>query len=446
MSELDPRPGAGEDHRIGRVWDRALEALAVADTMPMHAAIANVERRARDLGKSERDRLRELSFGLVRHRRRLESEIERAAKAEKKRTDLERPVANRLLLYAGVVQGLDPDLQNGALDRVARRDPAFFRRFRAVLQRLAAGRVPRLEAPAAERVAIETNLPTWVVECWAERIGFDAAADRARTLAQRAPLTVVPVGLDRMAAMAALAEEGIEVTPTAASPLGLRLPRGTAVEGRKGPAFVVQDEGSQLVALATVEGLEERAKILDACAGAGGKSLVIHELRPLGKLTCVEPDGGKQTELRRRLGERGQIVKQRLEDWAPAHAGGFDAVLVDAPCSGSGTLRRHPDLSRRLSKAGLEKERHRQRILLTAAFGAVKPGGRLIYATCSVFHEENEDVVQAFASDVPAARPESVFGGALGEKLGRASSLRIGPGPDQDGPDGFFIAAFRKTS
>jgi len=154
----------------------------------------------------------------------------------------------------------------------------------------------------------------------------------------------------------------------------------------------------------------------------------------------------KADGLRRRLGERGQIVKQRLEDWAPAHAGGFDAVLVDAPCSGSGTLRRHPDLSRRLSKAGLEKERHRQRILLTAAFGAVKPGGRLIYATCSVFHEENEDVVQAFASDVPAARPESVFGGALGEKLGRASSLRIGPGPDQDGPDGFFIAAFRKTS
>ncbi len=446
MSELDPRPGAGADHRIGRVWDRVLEALAVADTMPMHAALGNVERRARDLGKSERERLRELSFGLVRNRRRLESEIERAAKAEKKRADLERPVANRLLLYAGIVQGLDPWLETGGLEAVERQDPAFFRRFRAVLQRLSTGRFPKLAASPSETLAIETNLPTWVIEAWAARIGIQATAERARALAQRAPLTVVPLGLDRAAAAAVLAQQSIAAEPTPSSPIGLVLPRGTAIQDREAPSFVVQDEGSQLVALATVQGLQAHPKILDACAGAGGKSLVIHELRPNGKLTCVEPDGAKQAELRRRLGEKGQIVKQRLEDWAPARAGAFDAVLVDAPCTGSGTLRRHPDLARRLTKGQLDEERHRQRILLTAAFGTVKPGGRLVYATCSVFHEENEDVVGAFASDVPSARPESVFDGPLGEKLGRASSVRIGPGPGEEGADGFFIAAFRKST
>ncbi|MEM9116002.1 MAG: RsmB/NOP family class I SAM-dependent RNA methyltransferase [Myxococcota bacterium] len=446
MSSFDPRPGAGDEHRIGRVWDRVLEALAIAESIPMHAAIGNVERRHRDLGKKERDRLRSLSFALVRNRRRLESEIARASKAEKKRTDLEPPVAHRLLLYAGVAQGLDPELPDGALDLVARQDPPFFRRFRTILERLASDRIPKLKATPQERLAIECNLPSWIVESWQARIGLETASEWARALAQRAPLTVVPRGLGRDEALEQLRRENIDAAPTSLSPLGIQLPRGTSVDAWEAPAFIVQDEGSQLVALAAVESLAQRAKILDACAGAGGKSLVLRELRPAAKLVCVEPDGSKQAELRRRIGEQGQLVKERLEDWAPGQGAAFDAVLVDAPCTGSGTLRRHPDLSRRLSKETLEKERHRQRILLTAAFGTLKPGGRLVYATCSMFHEENEDVVQAFGSDVPDARPESVFGGELGEKLGRASSLRIGPGPDEDGPDGFFMAAFRKSS
>jgi len=123
--------------------------------------------------------------------------------------------------------------------------------------------------------------------------------------------------------------------------------------------------------------------------------------------------------------------------------------LVDAPCTGTGTLRRHPDLRWRLSDADVPREASRQRRILTGAFKAVRPGGRLIYATCSVFAEENEAVAAYLLAEEPRLQPlplAELWGERLSTQLAATHEARIGPGPRREDPDGFYIAAFRRRS
>lgn len=461
MSAIDPRPGARRSGRTGRVFDRALDALSEIDAhKPADLALRHVESRARDLGAHERKELRALVFGLLRRRRRVRDLLARATSAERKRLDdLEPPIRRRLEILA---DRADRDRSVEELDGL---DARVHRRFARVLGRIAAGRLPAKRTGNPE--AIEHNLPDWLWARFREGLGDDRAAVVASALAGRAPVTARVRGGDVEPVLRALERDEIRARPTVISRVGLVLPFGTdlrATTAYRDGQIELQDEGSQLVGLSAAS---PGRRVLDACAGAGGKTLQLVEAA--ASVVALEPDEAKRRELRRRLeraGAQAEIVPQTLEAYAERPES-FDVVLVDAPCTGTGTLRRHPDLALQLTPEGLARDVARQKRLIAAARRCLRPGGRLVYATCSVLTDENEDIVDYARVEAPDLRPVPVFAGAPAERTGKSSRLRIGPGwgptgqpaaiqaakgsaapdsGDDGGPDGFFIAAFERAT
>lgn len=449
----DDRPGAGEDTRHGRVWDRALQALALIEVgKTADGALRKVESKARDLGASERQQLREMIFSLLRNRRAVEDRLQRAARAERRDLNrIEPPLAQRLLLVAHRVA------ESGSLVEAETVEAGLVRRFGGLLRRIATDRLPPSKRDALEAHAIDYNLPTWILERWVDRLGSSQATAVAEALRSRGPLTVYVKSArgsdgtsieDRDAVLEKLRSDGLEAAKTELSPFGLRLPLGTDLSPLPMRARLeVQDEGSQLVALAAaMRGTNPDCRILDACAGAGGKTLVLLDRCPGAEITAVEPDANKYRELLRRLPRR-EVTTERsdLEGFAKRHPSSFDVVLVDAPCTGTGTLRRHPELAHRLTPERLELETTRQKLLVASAYEVCRPGGVLVYATCSVFAEENEDIADYAGEHLVGVQPISVFGEPEGATtLPQGWKVRIGPGPTSEGPDGFFIAAFQK--
>lgn len=255
----------------------------------------------------------------------------------------------------------------------------------------------------------------------------------------------------------ALRKDGIETSPTPFSPVGLRLDSRTDVT--RSDTFAkglveVQDEGSQLIAL--LSDAKPGAAVCDFCAGAGGKTMALADDMGLqggnsaGRLTACDANPRRLARMNDRL------VRARIETlverhalidadpWLEKNAGAFDRVLVDAPCTGSGTWRRHPEAKWRLTPAGLAAMTATQDTVLDAACRLVKPGGRLIYATCSVLREENEDRADAFLARHPEFTPLAVPD-VWARKVpppcpATSSTLRLGPAAT--GTDGFFLAVF----
>jgi 16S rRNA (cytosine967-C5)-methyltransferase len=259
----------------------------------------------------------------------------------------------------------------------------------------------------------------------------------------RAPLDVRVNRLrgTREQALAALGGE-----PTRLSPVGIRLPEGTAVEENeawRSGLVEVQDEGSQLLSLGC--GATPGMNVVDLCAGAGGKTLALAaEMGNRGRLVASDVDRARLSRMRPRLERAGvSIVEPRLLDPGRERGalagleGQADLVLVDAPCSGTGTWRRNPELRWRLDPARLERTVKLQAYLLDYALELVRPGGILVYAVCSLLVEEGRGQAEAFgarSSLVPEAPP--ISGGRP-----------AGPGllltPGHDGTDGFFVARWR---
>ena len=264
-------------------------------------------------------------------------------------------------------------------------------------------------------------------------------------LLERAPLDLRVNRLrgTREDALAAL--PGAEPTPL--SPIGLRIAEGTQVESL--PAWnsglvEVQDEGSQLLALACE--VQPEALVVDLCAGAGGKTLALAaEMANSGRLVACDTDRGRLSRMGPRLNRAGAtIVEQRLlnpnrELEALADLQGMaDVVLVDAPCSGSGTWRRNPETRWRLDEARLARLVALQARLLDLAAALVKPGGRLVYAVCSLLAEEGRAQADAFA-----ARHSSFVSESVPIPGGRAAGTGILLTPGHDGTDGFFVARWQ---
>ena len=288
------------------------------------------------------------------------------------------------------------------------------------------------EQPAESGVA-----PDWLVDRLASS---DIAADKAQALLGRAPLDlrVNALKADRGSLILPASAE-----PTAA-PFGLRLPAGTQVEQwsqyREG-MIEVQDTGSQLACLAVAAGAGET--VIDLCAGAGGKTLALAAaMGDRGRLIAADTDRGRLSRLAPRAARAGvTCIESRLLDpgkeaeaLADLH-GATDVVLIDAPCSGTGTWRRNPEARWRLDKGELRRLIELQARLLDLGSALVKSGGRLIYVTCSVLDEEGAGQFSAFldrSSDFRADLPDLPLGTVRGQ------GLRLTP--SQDGTDGFFIA------
>jgi len=208
---------------------------------------------------------------------------------------------------------------------------------------------------------------------------------------------------DREQARAALAAEGWDATPTKLSPWGLR------IEGRRpvtsGPTFQsgmveIQDEGSQLIA--AMVGAVPGMRVVDWCAGAGGKTLALASvMENRGQIVACDVSAARLDGAVRRLRRAGvHNVERHLvepgDKWLKRRAGTFDRVLIDAPCTGTGTWRRNPDARLRLKETDLAELIPKQASILDTAQSLVRKGGRLVYATCSLLEEENEDQVTSF--------------------------------------------------
>jgi 16S rRNA (cytosine967-C5)-methyltransferase len=376
-------------------------------------------RKEKWLGAHERRFVGEVLYGLVRHLRRVDLALERGRKTQQAPRDLERLLALLVLekllepaRAARAVPDLDWTAVAGADDAIARlRD-------------------------RTERLAFACSLPDWLAARMVADWGAEAEA-LARALNERAPMTVranllVVASRDELALpLATHAGKWSDTAVIVDERANL-----FSLEAFQRGAFEAQDEGSQLLAdLVVACARRDKPLVIDYCAGAGGKTLAIAaRLGNRGRVVATDIDDGKLAELRRRA-RRAQVTNAQallVDDRAlDAHRGKADVVFVDAPCTGTGALRRNPEARWRLREADVAGFAARQREILARARELCAPDGRVVYATCSILRAENEDVI-AGEPLIPAA-------GLVRAELARGDCFTVTP--HQHGTDGFFAAA-----
>ncbi len=308
------------------------------------------------------------------------------------------------------------------------------------------------DAPLAVRAA----LPQWVVDSLlGSGIGEDEVLALGRALLESAPLDLRMNTLkarDREIIIDRLSAAGIDAEPTPLSPWGLRVVGKPPINKTKvfeEGLVEVQDEGSQLLGL--LAGPRRGQMVTDFCAGAGGKTLLLGALmQSSGRLYAFDVSEKRLANLKPRLARSGlsnvqpQLIASENDQKLKRLAGKMDVVLVDAPCSGLGTLRRNPDLKYRQTRDGLAELNIKQASILASAARLVKSGGRLVYATCSLLREENEAIVESFL----AANPEFSLCDARELLPDNVAALLDGPclklQPQKHGTDGFFAAAMTR--
>ncbi|MBK1612443.1 SAM-dependent methyltransferase [Rubrivivax gelatinosus] len=302
------------------------------------------------------------------------------------------------------------------------------------------------------------NLPDWLAGALQAQLG-EEFWPLVHALDAGAPLDlrVNALKAKREDVLKALADAGIKAEPTPFSPWGLRVdgkPALNKLELFTGGSIEVQDEGSQLLALLT--GAKRGEMVVDFCAGAGGKTLALGAMmRNTGRLYAFDVSGHRLDNLKPRLARSGlsnvypaQIAHER-DERVKRLAGKIDRVLIDAPCSGLGTLRRNPDLKWRQSPKAVQELQAKQQAILASAARLPKSGGRLVYATCSLLNAENEEVVAAFDAehgrDFVRLSPAELMreqGVERADELVSAECLRLWP--HRHGTDGFFAAVWQR--
>ena len=423
----------------------AIEALGAISSEAAPPADRVLDRYFRDrryIGSKDRAAIAERVFGVLRRRARLDWHLRESGYRDV--LDARR----RVLADVIVADGRSID----AIDQLFAAGPhatgKLSERERALAERLA-GR--SLDAPDAPPEA-----PHWLAEKLRDLYG-ERFAEEMSVLNRTAPfdLRVNRLKGTREDALAALKSEGIEAEPTQLSPLGLRLPARKPIEhwtAFRSGLVEVQDEGSQIVAL--LVDAKPGMKLVDFCAGAGGKTLALAAaMNNEGRIVACDTSEGRLDRSRVRLRRAGvHNVETHLltsgDKWVKRQAASFDRVLVDAPCSGSGTWRRNPDARWRYGPDDLKSLIEDQKQILDRAAKLVKPGGRLVYATCALLREENEDQVASFLErnpgfvqvPVPELWPQAVGG----EAPGKEPALRLSPA--QHGTDGFFVAVLERRA
>ncbi|MGD0098349.1 MAG: transcription antitermination factor NusB [Terracidiphilus sp.] len=432
-----------------------------------------------------------LVLGVLRWQIRLDHQIRRLLSRPNAKLDAEILIALRL----GAFQILQMDRipARAAIDEsvelVKQAGHGFASRMvNAVLRKLDAAPPLQFSEECAAELALTQAHPTWMVERWISFYGLDAAqaicrhgqsqpALSARMTQQTADLDsrVEDRGLPPFSQKDAkrMGHPSIEEEVTEA---GVVFEAGevltaartvasgdvTATEAFREGRLRIQDEGSQLVAeLAGGRRCNEARRILDACAAPGGKTLILAERNPHARIVACEASAPRLEQLRERLAFLGEHVECRLADaGASEEREAYDLVLADVPCSGTGTLGRNPEIRHRLRMEDLARQAERQRAILSAAIRAVRPGGLVVYSTCSLEPEENEEVVAAVLAAMPRIRSISLdvrigelladgvvtVGGAerLRGSLTAEGALRLLPGAFHS--DGFYIALIERIA
>jgi 16S rRNA (cytosine967-C5)-methyltransferase len=302
------------------------------------------------------------------------------------------------------------------------------------------------------------NLPAWLAESLRNTLGEDQFWAFCAACETAAPLDVRVNMLNakREQIQTVLQKAGVDAKPTPYSPMGLRMNARTALSKLTvftAGAIEVQDEGSQLLTL--LVDAKRGEMVADFCAGAGGKTLGLGAaMRSTGRLYAFDVSAHRLAALKPRLARSGLsnihpvAIAHERDERIKRLAGKMDRVLVDAPCSGLGTLRRNPDLKWRQKPTAIAELTTKQTAILQSASRLVKSGGRLVYATCSVLPEENERIAEAFAAAnpdfklLPAQTLLADLGIAGADTLCQNDYLRLWPHLHQT--DGFFAAVWQR--
>ncbi len=414
---------------------------------PADASVAAYLRHRRFIGAGDRREVVERAYAILRRLAALGWWI-----AESRASDA---VTGRALMIAGLalLDGWSADRIAGSFDG-GRYRPAPLNHEERMLARALEGQA--LAHPGQPR-HVRLEYPEWLEPKLVAAFGARLEPEMAALMAE-APLDlrVNLLKATREEALAALANAGLAAVETPLSPWGLRLPARVAlgqIEVFRAGLIEVQDEGSQLIALLT--DARPGMRVCDFCAGAGGKTLALAAaMGNTGHIVACDVLPGRLDRSAVRLRRAGVHTVERVpleterDPWIRKHKSRFDRVLVDAPCTGIGTWRRNPDAKWRLKSERLSELVALQTRILASAARLVKPGGRLVYATCSLLPEENEGEVRAFLdshadfAEVPVAEVWS----ALLPIPVPTSDPTLTLTPASHGTDGFFLAVLEREA
>ncbi|HKP24997.1 MAG TPA: RsmB/NOP family class I SAM-dependent RNA methyltransferase [Dongiaceae bacterium] len=413
---------------------------------PADRATAAFFRNRRYIGAKDRREVLDRAYAVLRRRAALDWWIDKSGQAPQDRDRA------RLIASLALLDGWTPDRIAGSFDGVDYHPPKLDDTERRMAKAVAGKEIEAPEQPSDVR----NEYPDWIAPYLERR--FNGRVDEEMQAAigtASTDLRVNTLKATRDQAIAALKKEGVKAEATALSPVGLR------VEGRpplatmavfKDGLIEVQDEGSQLVAL--LADARPGQRVADFCAGAGGKTLAMAaRMNNKGKIVACDVLEGRIDRAAVRFNRAGvhnverRALSSERDQWVKRHAGTFDRVLIDAPCSGTGTWRRNPDAKWKLSAQDIEELEQVQRNILDSAWRLVKPGGRLIYATCSLLAEENEAQIEAFLAahaDFKRVPVREVWTSAIGGDCPTTSDT-LSLTPAQHGTDGFFAAVLERV-
>lgn len=428
----------------------AIEILDLIDApgaAPADKLLADWNRKNRFAGSKDRNAIAEMVYGVLRRRAQLDWWSQRSSGDQDNRA--------RLLIWLQLIGGESLETLQAACDG-SQYTPA---PLSSKEERVAVELTGQSIDSGCQPVSVKGNFPTWMESRFVDLYG--AKVDKyLSAMTEEAPvdLRVNTLKGSRTDAISQLAAEGIETTPSRFTPVGLRLPKRMPLSGTKAfqdGLIEVQDEGSQLVAL--LSDARPGHKVVDFCAGAGGKSLAMAAtMQNTGRIVACDVSEARLKRAAQRLKRAGAFMVERRpltserDKWIKRRAarfgGGFDRVLVDAPCTGTGTWRRNPDQKWRLTEQDIAELTALQASILDSASRLVGAGGRLIYATCSILREENDAQIERFLADNPSFFMHPV--GQIWQEIlpspcpVDADMLRLNP-LDHD-TDGFFVAVLER--
>jgi len=425
----------------------AIELLQDIDKgrAPADDIVGNYFRRHRFAGSSDRGAISGHIYAVLRHRAALDWWIGRRGE------DLPADARRRMLAALVLLEDWTPRAVDKACDGDRFRPEPLDPREREMLRELEG---EALDVPAMPGW-VRGNFPDWL-HPYLERAFGGGIHKEMAALNGEAPLDLRVNTLkgDRNTALNELKYKDIKAQPTPWSPLGLRvrerIPLATLEVFKEG-LVEVQDEGSQVAAL--LADARPGMRVVDFCAGAGGKTLALAaQMRNRGHLIACDVSASRLERATQRLRRAGASIVQRLpltshrDKWVKRHVQSFDRVFVDAPCTGIGTWRRNPDAKWRLKEEDVSELVALQADILESAERLVKPGGRLIYATCSLLQEENEAQIERFLADhadfalLPVAK---VWAETVGTACpAEGDTLRLTPARHHT--DGFFVAVLAR--
>jgi 16S rRNA (cytosine967-C5)-methyltransferase len=423
----------------------AIEILTAIDVenRPADDVAAEYFRRRRYIGSKDRAQIAGHVYAVLRHRAALDWWIVKYGIGAEPRA--------RILASLVLVEGRLPDAVLAYCDGDRFRPARLSHTEERFIRDLATRTLRHSEMPRT----VANDLPDWL-DPHLDRVFGRGLEREMAALNASAPidLRVNLLKAHREEARRALAAEDVAAKPTPLSPVGLRLrermPLGNLAAFKEG-LVEVQDESSQIAAL--LADARPGMRVVDFCAGAGGKTLALAAgMANRGKLVACEVSQRRLDRAARRLRRAGVTNVERRalsgerDKWVKHHKAGFDRVFADVPCLGTGTWRRNPDAKWRMRPEDLAELLERQQLILRSAARLVRPGGRLIYATCSLLREEDEGQAEAFLaamrdfSLLPVAHVwEETIGGA---SPGGEDYLRLTPA--RHGTDGFFVAIFER--